>query len=125
MGAAGGLLALAFIHAIATDGLAAAVDRVAGARGVEFTATFLIGYATAGAVGALIGGVFGNVTRYLRKWPALVVWSLVFFISVALVFLASLAVFNGGIRPDLAAPVIGAAALYAFVVSFSLPIRRA
>ena len=118
------MVALAFVHAVDRDGLAAAVDRVAGERGVDFTVTFLLGYLTAGALGAVAGGT-GNVTRYLRKWPALVVWSLVFFVSVALVFVASLSVFSGGMRADLAAPVIGAAATYGLLVSFCLPIRRA
>lgn len=125
MGAAGGVLALGFVHAIDTNDLAAAIDRVAGERGVAFAATFLLGYLTAGALGAVAGGIFGNVTRFLRKWPALAIWSFVFFVSVAVVFIASLNVFSGGMHGWLAAPVIGAAALYSFVVSFSLPIRRA
>lgn len=124
MGALGGVLALGTVHAVAMSGLALAVNRVAGDRHVPFTAAFLFAYLTAGAVGAVVGALFGNVTRYLRKWPALALWSVVFFISVAMLFVTAMAAFNGGIRADLAGPVIAAAALYGLVVSASLPVRR-
>ena len=124
MGALGGVLALGAVHALDMYGLAAAVNHVAADRHVPFTAAFLFGYLTAGAVGAVVGALFGNVTRYLRKWPALALWSVVFFISVAMVYVTALSAFGHGIRVDLAGPVIGAATLYGLIVSFSLPIRR-
>ncbi|MBX3234227.1 MAG: hypothetical protein KF837_43440 [Labilithrix sp.] len=117
-GAVAGGLALALVHAIASGGLAAAMERAAAVRGVSFEATLGLAYATAAAAGTLTGGLFGNVTRNLRKWPALAIWSVVYFTSAAIVFVLAT-------RATLAGPIVAAGALYGLLVSVSLPIRRA
>lgn len=124
VGFAAGALGLALVEAIDPQAIASAVERAASLRGVPFAAGLTLAYVTAGTFGAIGGGFFGHVTRFLTKWAALALWSLIFFTSLALVILGASSVYHGGLRHDLAGPIIAATALYGFLLSFSLPIRR-
>lgn len=125
VGAGAGVVALALVHGLASGGLGAAVEHVAAVRGVPFGAALAFAYLTAGTLGAVVGGLFGKVTRYLTRWPALALWGLVFFTSVALVFVGASSAFRHGMSAELAGPIVLAGALYGLLLSVSLPIRRA
>ena len=120
----GGLAALGAVHALAPAALTRPVLAVAEARGVDLAVSFGVAYATAAAIGALVGGTFAVVTRYLRKWGPLLLWAVVFFVSLAMLLLALSSSYGRGAGPALSGPILAASAVFAVVVSFSLPIRR-
>lgn len=121
VGAGAGALALALVHGLDPDGLMAVLDRATVTHGVSLAAVVAFAYVAASAIGALTGALFGHVTRFLRKWPALAFWGTVFFASLMLVLVS---VGNVGVRHDLAGPIVAAGALYGLLLSFSLPFRR-
>jgi hypothetical protein len=113
-----GPAALGVVHGLTPLTLNEPILRASGLWGVEPIVSLVIAYVTAAAVGALVGACFASVTRYLRRWLPLVVWSLVFFVSLTLLVLALAR------KPTLAPAVLAASAAYAVVVSFALPIRK-
>lgn len=127
-GAIAGLLAgaaaLGVVHASVPEELSRYVVAVAEERSVDLSMTFGIAYATAAASGALVGALFSIVTRYLRKWWPLLLWSLVFFVSLAVLVVAASSAYGRGVGPLFAEPILKASAVFGFLVSFSLPIRR-
>ena len=123
-GLLGGLAAFGVVHGLAPGALARPIVAVADARNVELVVSFAIAYATAAAIGSLVGATFSVVTRYLRKWGALMVWALVFFVSLAMLLLAASSAYGRGVSPALSAPILAASAAYALVVALSLPLRR-
>ncbi len=124
MGLLGGLAAFGVVHALRPEVLTGPMIDVADARRVELVVAFAIAYATAAAIGALVGATFAVVTRYLRKWGPLLVWALVFFVSLAMLLLAVSSAYGRGVSPVLSGPILAASAAYAVVVSFSWPLRR-
>ena len=110
--------ALAVVHWLSPTVLNTSIVRAAGLWGVEPLVSLVIAYATAAAIGALVGACFAAVTKYLRRWFPLAIWSLVFFLSLTLLVLALAK------KPYLAPAILAASAAYAFVVSFALPIRK-
>lgn len=124
VGAGAGALALALVHGLDPDGLTAIFQRGSVARAVPFAAVVGLAYASAMVAGAAGGAAFGYVTRFLRKWPALAVWGTVFFAALMLVIVSASASYHGGVRHDLAGPMVAAGALYGLLLSFSLPFRR-
>lgn len=122
-GALGGAAALGMVHGLATERFLAGVLAAATARGVDAQLSLGIAYATAAALGAIVGAGFAAVTRYLRKWVPLLVWAVVFFASLTLLIMAGATL--RGIQPGvLTVPILAASLAYALIVSFSLPIRR-
>jgi hypothetical protein len=113
-----GAAALGVVQYLAPHSVLAPILRAAGAWAVEPIVSLAIAYVTAAALGALVGACFARVTRYLRRWLPLAIWSLVFFLSLTLLVLALAK------KPTLAPVVLAASAAYAFVVSFSLPLRK-
>jgi hypothetical protein len=113
-----GAAALAVVHWMTPTMLNAPILRASALWGVEPLVSLAVAYVTAAATGALVGACFARVTRYLRRWLPLVIWSLVFFLSLTLLVLALAK------KPTLAPVILAASAAYAFVVSFSLPIRK-
>ena len=124
VGAGAGALALALVHGLDPDGLIAVFTHASVARGIPFSAVVGLAYVTAMAAGAVTGAGFGHVTRFLRKWPALAVWGAVFFSALMMVIVAASAAYHGGVRHDLAGPIVAGGALYGLLLSFSLPFRR-
>jgi hypothetical protein len=119
-----GMAALGVVHGLEAEALGRPIAAVATARGVDLAVTFTIAYVTAGAIGSLVGATFAVVTRYLRKWGPLLLWALVFFVSLAMLLLAASSAYGRGVGVPLSGPILAASAAYGFVVSFSLPIRR-
>lgn len=115
-----GAAALGVVHLLMPSTLNAPVLRASALWAVEPVVGLVVAYVTASAIGALVGACFAAVTRYLRRWLPLVIWSLVFFLSLTLLVLA-LALAK---TPALAPAILAASAVYAFIVSFSLPLRK-
>lgn len=119
-----GAAMLGVVHAMEPAALYRPIAAVATARGVDIAVSFGAAYATAAAIGALVGATFAVVTRYLRKWGPLLLWALVFFVSLAMLLLAASSTYGRGIGTALAGPILAASAVFGLIVSFSLPIRR-
>jgi hypothetical protein len=113
-GVISGAAAFAIVHAISSGPLTVAV-----ARGGDPVVGLAIGYALSALAGGLLGLVFGVLTRNLRRWLPLVIWALVFFVSLAMLLLA---MFKSAAA--LAPAALVASAVFAVGLSFSLPIRR-
>ena len=127
-GAITGLLAGAasfgLVHAMHQAAVATPIIAAATARGVDPIISFVIAYATAAALGGIVGALFAIVTRYLRRWFPLLLWSLVFFGSLTMLLLAVARTYAPTVGVALAPSILGASAVFAFLFSFSLPIRR-
>lgn len=119
-----GAAALGVVHALAPLALMAPVRAAAGEWGVSPEVSFAVAYVTASAIGAIVGACFASVTRYLRRWIPLVVWALVFFVSLTLLLLALSSAYGRGDGVPFAPAILLASAAYGLVVSFSLPLRR-
>lgn len=119
-----GAAGLGVVHALAPQVLVRAVVDVAAARALDPAIVLGIAYATTAAIGSLVGATFAVVTRYLRKWAPLLLWALVFFVSLTLLVLAVPPVNGRVVAAHLPLAILTASAAFAFVVSFSLPIRR-
>lgn len=124
MGLFAGAAGLGVVHAMAPAALLGPVHAAASQWGVSPELSFGVAYATAGAIGALVGACFASVTRYLRRWLPLVVWALVFFVSLTLLLLALSRTYGHGVGVAYAPAILAASAAYAFLVSFSLPLRK-
>lgn len=125
-GAAGlfaGAAAFAVIHTREPLAVAAPILEAAKERGVEATISFAIAYGTAAAVGAFVGAAFASVTKYLRRWFPLLVWSVVFFVSLTLLLLALSRTYGGGLGVAMAPSILLASVAYSAVVSLALPLR--
>lgn len=112
------------VHGLALPLIARTVANVAHARGWDPAVVLGGAYAIAAVAGSLVGALFAVVTRYLRKWGPLLVWALVFFVSLAMLILAVPSVNSRVASAGLLRVLFAASAAFAVVVSFSLPIRR-
>jgi hypothetical protein len=124
MGLFAGALALFTVHWMAPAALVGPMREAAAQWGVTPEISFGVAYATAAAIGALVGACFASVTRYLRRWFPLVLWALVFFVSLTLLLLALSRTYGRGIGVEFAPAILASSAAYAFLVSFALPLRR-
>lgn len=123
-GTAGGVLALGLALAIDPTAFGPTMRSAADAWGVPFGVSLAIAGATAACLGAVVGACFASVTRYLKRWVPLAIWSLVVFGSIAIVTLAVIGARSAAIDPRLAPAVLAASVAYALLVSLSLPLRR-
>lgn len=123
MGVFAGAAALAVVHFMEPLAVATPVLEAAREHGVEVTTSFAVAYATCAAIGAFVGAAFASVTQYLRRWTPLLVWSVIFFTSLTLLFLAAARTYGLGLDVGLAPTILAASFTYAVVVSFALPLR--
>jgi hypothetical protein len=123
MGVFAGAAAFAIVHFMEPLAVAAPILEAAREREVDASTSFAIAYATAAAVGAFVGAAFASVTQYLRRFVPLLVWSVIFFVSLALLLLAAFRQYGGGVGVELAPAILAATIAYAFIVSFALPLR--
>lgn len=86
----------------------------------------MAGIGAAVVVGGLIGAVFSLLTRHLRRFHALVVWSLLAFPAAGLVgYVFLLPRLSAAVIEALPfVPFMAATFAFAFVVSLQLPLRR-
>lgn len=115
--------ALGVVHAMAPNAIAASVLATAQARGVDETVAFGVAYATAAALGAFVGAAFASVTKYLRRFVPLLVWAVIFFVSLTLLLLAVSRTYGGGLGIGHTPAILTASVAYALVVSLALPLR--
>jgi hypothetical protein len=83
-----------------------------------------IAYGTAAAAGALVGATIASVTRHLKRFIPLVIWALVFFVSLTMLVLAAMRTYAGGAGATLTPAILAASAAFGFVAAFQLPLRR-
>lgn len=119
-----GAAAFGLVHALHPVAVATPISAAAAARGVDPIMSFVVAYVTAAALGGIVGALFAIVTRYLRRYIPLLLWALVFFGSLTMLLLAIARTYAPTVGVALAPSILGASAVFAFVFSFSLPIRR-
>jgi hypothetical protein len=124
-GTLAGAAALGLVHALHPGPMMAGIARLGATLAIPSDATVPLAYLAAGLGGALVGTVFGSTTRHLRRsFVALLVWALVFFVSLTMLLLAASSAYGRGFGVSLAPAVLLASVAYAVVVSFQLPLRR-
>jgi hypothetical protein len=124
VGTLAGPVALFAVHAGAAGAVSVALVSTAHVRAVPVAVAFMAAYATSAAYGAIVGSAFAVVTRYLRKWTPLVVWALVFFVSLAILLLAMADLYGRHPTSTMSGAVVLGACVFAGLVSFSLPFQR-
>ncbi|MBS2019587.1 MAG: hypothetical protein JST00_42390 [Deltaproteobacteria bacterium] len=124
MGFFAGAAGLGVVHLVERARIDHAFAVAATNHAVPHEAVIAIGYLTAAASGALIGACFATVTRHLRRFVPLVVWALVFFVSLTMLVLATARSYGNAAAGAMAPAVLGAAAAYGLVAAFQLPLRR-
>ena len=125
MGFLGGAAALGVVHAMHVSRISAGISRIAAAWGLPPDAAVPLAYLAVAVGGALVGAVFATLTKHLRRsFVALIVWALVFFVSLTMLVLAVSAAYGHGLGVSMAPAILLASAAYAVVASFQLPLRR-
>jgi hypothetical protein len=125
MGFVAGAAGLGVVHAMHLPRISAGISRIATAWGLPPDAAVPLAYLAIALGGALIGAAFASMTKHLRRsFAALVVWALVFFVSLTMLVLAASSAYGHGLGVSMAPAILLASAAYAFVVSFQLPLRR-
>ena len=123
-GLAAGAAGLGVVHAMHVTAIGQGIQRLAADLGVPPDAALPVAYLAAGVFGAVVGAVFASVTRHLRRFIPLVIWALVFFVSLTMLVLAVSASYGRGLGVSMAPAILLASAAYALVVSFQLPLRK-
>lgn len=125
MGFLAGAAGLGVVHAMHLPTIAAGIERISTRYGIPTDASIPLTYLAAGIGGALVGALFASVTQHLRRsYIALLVWALVFFVSLTTLVLAISAAYGRGIGVWMAPSIVLGSVAYAFVWSLQLPLRR-
>jgi hypothetical protein len=125
MGLLGGAAGLGVVHALHLTSISQGIARHAASLGLPPDAATPLAYVAAALGGAVVGAVFASVTQHLRRsFMALLVWALVFFVSLTMLVLAISSAYGRGLGVSMAPAILLASAAYAFIVSFQLPLRR-
>ena len=124
MGFLAGAAGLGVVHLMERARLDAAFAHQAAAHAMAPELVLAIGYLTAAACGALIGACFATVTRHLRRFVPLVIWALVFFVSLTMLVLAISRSYGNATAGVMAPAVLAAAAAYGLLAAFQLPLRK-
>ena len=123
MGVLAGAAGLGVVHAMHPDRIGGGMLAVASQLGIPADAALPLGYLAAGVGGAIIGAGFASVTRHLRRYVPLLVWAVVFFVSLTMLALALSSAYGHGLGVALAPAILLASAVFALVASFELPLR--
>lgn len=124
MGLLAGAAGLGVVHAMHPTRIGEGIVQAAEAWAVPADAALPLAYVAAAIGGAVIGAGFATVTRYLRRFVPLVVWAVVFFVSLTVLALAVSSTYGHGVGVSMAPAILAASGLFAFVASFQLPLRR-
>ncbi len=124
MGFFAGAAALGIFHLMVRATFIALIAKTATHRAVPFEAALAIAYVSFASAGALIGACFASVTKYLRRWLPLTIWSLVFFGSVAMMAIAASRTWAHGPPDPMMRAIFAATGIFAFLIPFSLTIRK-
>ena len=123
MGALAGAAGLGVVHAMHAGRIEDGVLRIAASAGVAADAAIPLTYLAAAIGGAIIGAGFASVTRHLRRFVPLLVWAVVFFVSLTMLALALSSAYGRGLGVAMAPAILLASAAFAVVASFQLPLR--
>jgi hypothetical protein len=124
-GLVAGAAGLGVVHAMHLPRISAGIARLGDRLALPADAAVPLAYLAAALGGALVGAAFASVTRHLRRsFTALVVWALVFFVSLTMLVLAISSAYGHGLGVSMAPAILLASAAYGFIVSFQLPLRR-
>jgi hypothetical protein len=124
MGLLAGGAGLGVVHLMERTRMDHAFAQAAAQRGLGIEIAVAVGYVTAAALGALVGACFATVTRHLRRLFPLILWAVIFFVSLTMLVLAVSRSYGNTTAGSMAPAVLAAAAAYAFVAAFQLPLRR-
>jgi len=124
MGFLAGAVGFGVVHLAEPARIAGGVGRAASQWALSPEASLAIAYGTTAAAGALVGAAFAAVTQHLRRFFPLVLWAVIFFVSLTLLLLAVSRTYGNGLGVAMAPAILGAAAAYGLVASFELPLRR-
>lgn len=123
MGALAGAAGLGVVHAMHADRIGGGMLRIAAQLGIPADAALPLSYVAAGVGGAIIGAGFASVTKHLRRYVPLLIWAVVFFVSLTMLALALSSAYGRGLGVALAPAILLASAAFAVVASFQLPLR--
>lgn len=124
MGFFAGAAGLGVVHLMERTRMDQAFTHAATSHAMAREAVLAIGYLTAAACGALVGACFATVTRHLRRFIPIVIWALVFFVSLTMLVLAISRSYGNAVASTMAPPILAASAAYAIVWAFQLPLRK-
>lgn len=124
IGVVAGAAGLAVIHAMHSGRFLLGAARTGTALGIPTDASVPLAYLAAAASGAVLAAGFAIVTQHLRRFVPLVVWAVVFFASLTMLLLATSSTYGRGFGVSMAPAILAASAVFGFVASFQLPLRR-
>ncbi len=124
MGLLAGAAGLGVVHAMHLNRIGEGVARMAAAWGIPPDAAVPVAYLAAALGGAVVGALFASLTRHLRRFVPLLIWAAVFFVSLTMLVLAVSSTYGHGLGVAMAPAILAASGVFAFVVSFQLPLRR-
>lgn len=123
-GAVGLLAGIAAAQALDPTIVPRALDASAKLTGLARDPSIAASIAATLLTGAIVGATFAGLTRNLRKVFPLVLWSLVFFASVALVAHAAVVSFTALGAPTTPRALFAGVGVFAIAAALSLPLRR-
>ena len=123
-GFVGGGAAVGVVQTMQAGPFMGGVARLAGSWGVSPGAALGITYGVACLGGAVLGACFAAVTQRLVRWVPLLIWSLVFFVCLAMIVLAATRPYLSSAAAAMTPAMLVASVAFGFVVSLSLLIRR-
>jgi len=124
IGLLAGAAGLGVVHAMHLTRIGEGAARTAVAWGIPADAALPVAYLAAALGGAVVGAGFAGITQYLRRLVPLVVWALVFFVSLTMLVLAGASALGHGLDPALSPAILAASGVFSLVVAFQLPLRR-
>lgn len=119
-----GAAGLGVVHAMHLSRMGEGMLHMAGRLGVPADAAVPLSYLAAAVGGALVGAGFASVTQHLRRFLPLLIWAVVFFVSLTMLVLAISSTYGRGLGVPMAPAILLASVVFAFLASFQLPLRR-
>ena len=119
-----GAAGLGVVHAMHVGRIGEGMVQLAAAWGIPADAAAPLAYLAAAVGGAVVGLGFATVTQHLRRFVPLLIWAVVFFMSLTMLALAASSAYGRGLGVSLAPAILAASGVFAFVASFQLPMRR-
>ena len=123
MGVLAGAAGLGVVHAMHPDRIGGGMLRLASQLAIPADAALPLAYLAAAVGGAIVGAGFASVTKHLRRFVPLLVWAVVFFVSLTMLALALSSAYGRGLGVALAPAILLASAAFAVVASLQLPLR--
>lgn len=124
-GLVAGAAGLGVVHAMHVNRISEGILRLAERFGLPANAALPVAYLAAAVGGAVVGAGFAAVTKHLRRsFAAVLLWAVIFFVSLTMLALALSSAYGRGIGVSMAPAILLASAAFAFLWAFQLPLRR-